>query len=78
MFFQIFFLVGHLTNWTRHNLLTDNTLKKITQDVMLNYLVIVSNHNMKFGGYFQNLLRQYLVTDCYFQHRIRYTTRLVQ
>ena len=30
MSFQIFFLVGHLTNWTGHNLLTDNTLKKRT------------------------------------------------
>ena len=33
--FQIFLLVRHLTNWTGHNLLTDNTLKKITQDVLV-------------------------------------------
>jgi len=33
--FQIFLLVGQLTNWTRHNLLTDKTLKKITQDVLV-------------------------------------------
>ena len=34
MSFQIFLLVGHFTNWTAHNLLTDNTLK-ITQDVLV-------------------------------------------
>ena len=27
--FQILLLVGHFTNWTGHNLLTDNTLKRI-------------------------------------------------
>ena len=42
MSFQIFLLVGHLTNWTGHNLLTDNTLKKRTQDVLVTCLVIVS------------------------------------
>ena len=36
MSFQIFLLVGHLTNWTGHNLLTDNTLKK-TQDVLVTH-----------------------------------------
>ena len=30
MSFQIFLLVGHFTIWTRHNLLNDSTLKKIT------------------------------------------------
>ena len=35
MSFQIFLLVGHLTNWTGHNLLTDNALKKRTQDVLV-------------------------------------------
>ena len=62
MSFQIFFLVGHFTNWTRHNLLTDNTLKKITEDVVVRCSVIVSDHNAKLAGHFQNL-----VTDCYFQ-----------
>ena len=28
MSFQIFLLVGHLTNWTGHNLLTDNTFEE--------------------------------------------------
>ena len=35
MSFQIFVLVGHLTNFTVHNLLNDNTSKKITEDVMV-------------------------------------------
>ena len=30
MSFQIFHLVRHFTNLTKHNLLTDNTLKKTT------------------------------------------------
>ena len=47
MSFQIFLLVGHFTNWTGHNLLTDNTLKKITQDVLVRSLVIVSDYNAK-------------------------------
>ena len=41
MSFQIFLLVGHLTNWTGHNLLTDNTLKKRTQDLLVRCSVIV-------------------------------------
>ena len=61
MSFQIFILVGHLTNWTGHNLLTDNTLKKITQDVLVRCSVIVSDHNVKLVG-------QRQMTDCYFQH----------
>ena len=68
MSFQIFILVGHLTNWTRHNLLTGNTLKKITQDVLVRCSVIVSDHDVKLAGHFQNLVRQCLMTDCYFQH----------
>ena len=67
MSFQIFLLVGHLTNWTGHNLLTDNTLKK-TQDVLVTCSVIVSDHNVKLAGHFQNLVGQSLMTDCYFQH----------
>ena len=47
MSFQIFILVRHLTNWTGHHLLTDNTLKKITQDVLVRCSVIVSDHNVK-------------------------------
>ena len=68
MSFQIFILVGHLTNWTGHNLLTHNTLKKITQDVLVRCSVIVSDHNVKLAGHFQNLVGQCPMTDCYFQH----------
>ena len=68
MSFQIFILVGHLTNWTGHNLLTCNTLKKITQDVLVRCSVIVSDHNVNLAGHFQNLVGQCLMTDCYFQH----------
>ena len=67
MSFQIFLLVGHLTNFTGRNLLTDNTLKK-TQDVLVTCLVIVSDHNVKLAGLFQNLVGQCPMTDCYFQH----------
>ena len=68
MSFQIFLLVGHLTNWTGHNLLTDNTLKKRTQDVLVTCSVIVSDHNVKLAGHFQNLVGQCPMTNCYFQH----------
>ena len=68
MSFQIFLLVGHLTNWTGHNLLTDNTLKKRTQDVLVTCSVIVSNHNVKVAGHFQNLVGQCHMTGFYFQH----------
>ena len=68
MSFQIFLLVGHLTNWTGHNLLTDNTLKKRIQDVLVTCSVIVSDHNVKLAGHFQNLVGQCPMTDCYFQH----------
>ena len=68
MSFQIFLLVGHLTNWTGHNLLTNNTLKKRTQDVLVTCSVIVSDHNVKLDGHYQNLVGQCLMTDCYFQH----------
>ena len=67
MSFQIFLLVGHLTNWTGHNLSTDNTLKKRTQDVMGTCSVIVSDRNVKLAGHFQNLVGQCPMTDCYFQ-----------
>ena len=68
MSFQIFLLVGHLTNWIGHNLLTDNTLTKRTQDVLVTCSVIVSDHNVKLAGHFQNLVGQCPMTDCYFQH----------
>ena len=68
MSFQIFLSVGHLTNWTGHNLLTDNTLKKRTQDVLVTCSVIVPDHNVKLAGLYQNLVGQCLMTDCYFQH----------
>jgi len=41
MFFQIFHLLRHFTNLTKHNLFTDNILKKITQDVVVRCSVIV-------------------------------------
>ena len=57
MSFQLFLLVGHLTNWTGHNLLTDSTLKKnITHDMLARCFVIVSDHNSKLAGHFQNLV----------------------
>ena len=68
MSFQIFLLVGHLTNWTGHNLLTDNTLKKRTRDVLVTCSVIVSDHNVKLAALFQNLVGQCPMTNCYFQH----------
>ena len=69
--FQIFLLVEHLTNWTGRNLLTDNTLKKRTQDVLVRCSVIVSDHNVKLAGHFQKLVGQCPMTDCYFQHCMR-------
>lgn len=59
MSFQISLLVRHLTNLTGLNLVTDNTLKKVTQDVLVRCLVIVSRHdNVKLARHFQNLARQ--------------------
>jgi len=58
MSFQNFHLVGHFTNCTGHNLLSDNTLKKITKDVLVTSSVIVSDHNVKLAGNFQNLVGQ--------------------
>ena len=51
-----------------HNLLTNNTLRKITQDVLVRCLGIVSNLNAKLARHFQNLVGHCLVTDCCFQH----------
>ena len=56
--FQIFLLVGHFTNFTGHALLADNTFKKITQDLLVRCSVIVSDHNLKLDGHFQNLVGQ--------------------
>ena len=67
MSFQIFLLLGHFTNWTGHNLLTDNSLKKATQDVLVRCLVIMSDHNVKLAGHFQNLVKQCLMTDVIYQ-----------
>ena len=66
--FQIFLLVVHLTYWSGHNLLTNQTLKHITQDVLVRCSNIVSDQNVKLDGHFQNLMGQCLLTDCYFQH----------
>ena len=41
---------------------------KITPDVMVRYSVIVTDHNAKLVGHFQNLVGQCPVTNCYFQH----------
>jgi len=48
--------------------LTDNTLKKITNDVLVRCSVMVSDHNVKLAGQFRNLLGQCPVTDYHFQH----------
>lgn len=65
MSFQIFLLVGHFTNWTGRNLLTDNTLKEITQDVLVRSSVIVSDYNAKLVGHCQNVVGQCSVTDSF-------------
>ena len=69
--FKILLLVGHLTKWDRTIIiyrLHDNTLKKITQDVLVWCSVIVRDHNVKLRGHFQSLGGQCPVTNCYFQH----------
>ena len=71
MSFQIFHLVRHFKNWTAHDLSTDNTLKKITQDVLVRCSVSMCDHDAKLAGHFQNLDAQCQVTDCYFQHWLR-------
>ena len=69
--FQIFLLIGHFTNLTRHNyLLTENTSRKISQGLLVSCSVIVCDNNMKLAGHFQNLVGQYPMTACYFQHCI--------
>ena len=49
-------------------IMTDNTLKEITQDVLVRCSVLTSDHNAKLARHFQNLVGQCLVTKCYFQH----------
>ena len=49
---QIFLLIGHFTDWTRNNLLTDKTVKKINQDVLVRCSIIVSDHNAKLADIF--------------------------
>ena len=39
-------LVGHFTNLKGFNLLTDNTLKKLIQDVLVRCLVNTFDHNL--------------------------------
>ena len=63
MSFQIFPLFGNFTNWTGHNLLTHNTLKKIIQDVLVRFSVIMSDHNAKLARHFQTLLGQLMSGD---------------
>lgn len=70
MSFQIILLVQHFTNLTGQNSLTDNILKKITQDVWARCSVIMCNHNVQLARHFQNLVRLCLMTTCYFQHYI--------
>ena len=65
---NMFLLVGHFTNWIGYCLLTDKTLKKITRDVLVRCSIIMSNHNVKLVGHFQNLVIQHSLTDCFFQH----------
>ena len=68
MSFQICLLVAHFTNWTGHNLLTDNTLRKITQDVLVRcQVIIVSDRNVKLADHSRNLFGKCPVADCYFQ-----------
>ena len=51
-----------ITNLTRHDLLTDNIVK-ITQNVLVRCLVIVSNHNVRLTGHFQKLVVQCRMTS---------------
>ena len=58
MSFQIFLdLDIFFYRLDKHNLLTDNTLKKIIQNVLVRFSGMVSDHNAKLAGHFQNLVR---------------------
>lgn len=71
--YQISF--GRTFDKTGHNLLTENTLKKITENVPVRCSVIVFDHNVKLAGYLQNLVRQCPMTDYYFQYCDIYATK---
>lgn len=71
MSYKNFLSVQHFTNWARHNLLPDNILNKVTQGVLVRCSVIMSNHDVKLAIHFQNLVKQCLLTDCYFQNWFR-------
>lgn len=58
------------------NLLTDNTLKKISQNVLVRCLVFVSDCKVKLAGHLQNLVRQCPVANCYFQRCTALYSRL--
>lgn len=72
MSFQILCCSDILQIW--HNSLTDNTLKKMTQDVLVRCSVIMCDHYMKLAAHFQNLVRQCLMTEYYFQHCLHIST----
>jgi len=44
---QMLLLVGQLTNWIGHNLLTDSTLKKVTQNAPVRCWLIMFDHDVK-------------------------------
>ena len=60
-----------------HNSLTDNTLKKMTQDVLVRCSVIMCDHYMKLAAHFQNLVQQCPMTEYYFQHCLHISTYIV-
>lgn len=49
-------------------LLTDNTFKGKSQDVLVSCSDIMSDHNVNLAGHFQNLVGQCPMTDSNFQH----------
>ena len=49
-------LVGHLAKSKGQYLLTDNTLKNVTQAVLVRCSLIPSDHNVKLARRFQNLI----------------------
>lgn len=55
--------------------MTENTFKKIAENVPVRCSVIVSDHNVELAGYLQNLVRQCPMTDYYFQYCDIYATK---
>ena len=49
-------LVGHVAKWKGHYLLNDITLKNVTQDVLVRFSLIPSDHSVKLARYFQNFI----------------------